>query len=691
MSERIHRDFQAYCPRVPVLEKAQLFSLKLERADIANVRRLYVDALLLSGKHIIPVPFILVTNDGAAVLHEHHRALHAEVRKWLQKTVTVWVATKKPDANLVADVFEKDASTRDEILNAANDPNRAFPALAPYAALFNEAERYANLSPFVLGRSVQDHNPGFGYGVRTLAAAASAVSAPSQVFADLTRRLRPRLREASGRADVSVWLDAPREHVAEIVDRLRAATSPSGVAIVSQRGDDAAAELRSAGAEVLQMSRPGCNGLGVLDEWLGIFRNHARKYIDVSLPAGPAATGVSASKRPLRVLFALRPSAQSVFGGDVVQVRETAEALRRRGHFVEISMALSLDASGFDIVHLTNITVPPETLPQAQSVAGFSGAVVLMPIFTDHSDEAVWGMNVTPAVYASHEGLEDLEAKLRTIEARALSVGSIMPPPQRSDIIEGYTGSQKATLDLVDFVIANADSEMHRLYRYLSCDVPYAVVPSCANPLVYGAHARDRFVARFGFEDFVLLAGRYEARKNQLNFFHAMADFGLPLLFIGNNYDASFGTLVRMHRPGNAAYIGHLAEEDLAGAFAAARIVAVPSWDEVVSLTSLNAAISGASMVLTRNSYEHEYFRDDAEYCDPGSVGSIASAVLRAWQTHDARAERRAHLVSRVASEYNWDKCAERTEQSYYRVLACNPRGDGRRARASAATSNGVR
>ncbi len=248
-------------------------------------------------------------------------------------------------------------------------------------------------------------------------------------------------------------------------------------------------------------------------------------------------------------------------------------------------------------------------------------------------------------------------------------------------MIEGYTQMQRATLDVVDFLVANAHSEMHRLYRYLTCEIPYSVAPSCANPRIYGKHAKAKFVERFGFEDFVLMAGRYEGRKNQLNFLQATRDLGFPVLCIGNNYHATFGKILRIHRPGTAAYIGHLPEDQLAGAFAAARVVAIPSWDEVVSLTSLNAAISGASMVLTRNSYEHEYFADDAEYCDPGSVVSIASAVRRAWETHEARSERRELLAERVTAQYNWDRSAALTEEAYYRVLHHNPRRERRLAR----------
>lgn len=687
MSERIQRDFDAYCIPVPALTQARLFSLKLEHADVPPGHRRYVDAVLLSDDELVAVPFIYLAENGEALLPERSRLLHPAVREWLSKTAAEWAASKGGDATPQADLFDNDLALRTQLLEALEKNDRAFAGLSPYATLFTEAERYASLTPFVMGRTVVDFNPGFGYGLRTLSQAAADVCVAPGTMSPLAERLRPTLEVRDTPADVAVWLDCDSQMLADTLETLRGFTRPGGFAIVSVRGEHAAEALRTVGADVVKMTRPGCEGLGALNEWLGVVTvDAATTRHELQVAQSRVAPSIAVAARPLRVLFALRPSAENVFGGDVVQVRETAQALRERGHFVEVSTAPSLKADGFDVVHLTNITVPPETLPQAQSVAGFEGAVVMMPIFTDHCDETVWGMNASASVFGSHDDLADLHNKLQFIEARNLQVGRLLPPPARMEMADNYTPMQKATLEFVDFAIANAHSEMHRLYRYLSCEVPYAVAPSCANPQVYGPHTRERFVERFGFEDFVLLAGRYEPRKNQLAFFEATRELGLPLLFIGNNYNGSFARILRVHRPGRAAYIGHLPETDLAGAFAAARVVAIPSWDEVVSLTSLNAAISGASMVLTRNSYEHEYFMDDAHYCDPGSISSIATAVRRAWDTHEARAERRGLLVERVIRDYNWQRSAELTEQAYYRVLHHNPRRENRLARLSSAS-----
>lgn len=678
---RLHRDYRAYfLPQQPFsTSEARLASLKLEALSVGEFRRRYVDAVLLDGETIVPVPFVRIAEDGDVLLHEFHLALGESICGWLKDTIAKWYASKPADADLEADIFSKDDDVTNAFVESSDVVRRAFPGVSAYAMLFDEAERYANLTPFVYQRRIADFSPGYGYGISTLSGIASELYHGPNSLQQIAQRLRSPVRELppESKIDVAVWLDAPENQIETMVARLRDSVDENGIVIVSQRGQSAARRLAGLGADVLPMCRAGADAFGSLDEWLGVFvRNRAPQE-----KAPEHRSSISVSPRPLRVLFGLRPSAERTFGGDVVQVRETADALRKRGHFVEVRTNPKLDASGFDVVHLTNLTVPNETLPQAQSVADFDGAVFLMPIFTDHADEAAWGMHTAQALFLLSDGNDDLSAKLNALETRTLAIPGFAPPPLRNGMFPDYEKVQQAILPCIDYVLANAHSEMNRFYRYLGCDVPYAVAPSCANPLIYGAHRKQRFINRFGMSDFVLLPGRYEHRKNQIMFFEAAASLGLPILCIGRNYDPFFGYAMRKHRPRNVAYIGHLPEEDLAGAFAAARVAAVPSWDEVVTLTSLNAAISGASMLLTRNSYEHEYFGDDAEYCDPASVASIRNGLVRAWTTHDARAERRMRLADRVTREYNWERSAQITEEAYYRVLQHNPRRELRLTR----------
>jgi glycosyltransferase involved in cell wall biosynthesis len=674
---RTHHEYGAYCIAVPTPGNARLFSLKVETLSLGSARRRFVDAVLLDGERVSIVPFIRVCSDGSIIMQERYANLPGVLVAALVQQTQKWLQSKGADAVLDATTFLRDIEI-EEALALSETNGRALPGLAPYGVLFDEAERYANLTPYVRGRHVADLNGGFGYGVHTLAQVANSVTALPGGSVSLAQRLWGGRELAP--PDVAVYLDASGD-VADTLELARELAPSARLVLVSQKGQEAADAIQRAGAEAVKMRRPGCESLGDLDETLGVFRLDAARVTTV--PELTPRSNVSVSPKPLKVLFALRPSSETAFGGDVVQVYETAKALRARGHDVQVSTSSRLSPHGFDVVHLSNLTSVAETLAQAQSVSDFDGAVAMMPIYIDHADETMWGMFSTLGAFLSSESDEDLQAKLSALERRALSVEHLQPPPARNEMMPGYESMQRAILANVDLLIANAHTEVHRIYRYLDCSIPYQIAPSAAAPATYGAFARAAFSSRYGFDDFVLIAGRYEPRKNQLILFEALRGLGYPLVCIGSNVEAPIAHALRAYRPSDVSYIGFLAESELAGAFAAARVVAIPSWDEVVSLTSLNAAISAASLVLTRNSYEHEYFRDDAEYCDPGSVESLKGALRRAWESHDRRAARRRALARRVTHEYSWERSAELVESAYYRILQDNPRREERLRRAA--------
>ncbi len=152
------------------------------------------------------------------------------------------------------------------------------------------------------------------------------------------------------------------------------------------------------------------------------------------------------------------------------------------------------------------------------------------------------------------------------------------------------------------------------------------------------------------------------------------------LVFIGATDFDNFAETLRQHWPENLTVFPFMNEQDLAGAFAAARVGVCPSWVESGSLVTLQAAACGASTVVTRNTSVHEYLEADSEYCDPGDYHSIADAIERAWTAHDERAARREKLIARMRTEYTWDRSAEALEQVYYGLLENNPRGRRRLA-----------
>jgi glycosyltransferase involved in cell wall biosynthesis len=124
---------------------------------------------------------------------------------------------------------------------------------------------------------------------------------------------------------------------------------------------------------------------------------------------------------------------------------------------------------------------------------------------------------------------------------------------------------------------------------------------------------------------------------------------------------------VRRHGPADLLVMPHLPQAELASAYTACRVHALPSWAETCGLVNLEAGACGAAVVAGVLGYECEYLGDLADYCDPADVDSIAAAVRRAWDRRDpARADR---LRRRVLDRFTWAETARATFDAYRRVL----------------------
>jgi glycosyltransferase involved in cell wall biosynthesis len=108
----------------------------------------------------------------------------------------------------------------------------------------------------------------------------------------------------------------------------------------------------------------------------------------------------------------------------------------------------------------------------------------------------------------------------------------------------------------------------------------------------------------------------------------------------------------------------------LAGAYAAARVHALPSWGEICGLVNLEAAACGAAVVTGTQGYELEYLTDLADYCDPSDVNSIQTTVQTAWDRYPRDVARREKLRVRVRDRFTWEASARATFEAYCRVLA---------------------
>ena len=226
---------------------------------------------------------------------------------------------------------------------------------------------------------------------------------------------------------------------------------------------------------------------------------------------------------------------------------------------------------------------------------------------------------------------------------------------------------RRSLLRMADAVLPNSRAEALQLVRVFDADpARLRVVPNGVDPRFAGA-SPDLFRSLHGDEEFVLYVGRIEPRKNVKGLIEAVRKAGMHLVVIG---DAPPGreAYLRACRSAGAASVRWLpaVEHDdpvLASAYAAARVVALPSWFETPGLAALEAALAGRAVVVTPYGCAREYFGEYAEYARPDRPRELAKALARAWWSGpDLRLAR--HVVER----FLWSEVALQTAEVYDQV-----------------------
>lgn len=154
------------------------------------------------------------------------------------------------------------------------------------------------------------------------------------------------------------------------------------------------------------------------------------------------------------------------------------------------------------------------------------------------------------------------------------------------------------------------------------------------------------FTDRFGAADFVLFVGDLgNRRKNVKRLIEACAIAELPLCLVGTLDRSTLAGAQVARAAENGAgvrYLGVLDRAMLLSGMAACRVFALPSLMEGIGLAAIDAAVAGASAVVTRNGGLQEYLGGYAQYVAPRSVRSIANGLRQAWLTRPAESERAA-------------------------------------------------
>ena len=328
-------------------------------------------------------------------------------------------------------------------------------------------------------------------------------------------------------------------------------------------------------------------------------------------------------------------------GGGENQLVQTGRHLEERGMTIRLFSPWNDRIADARLLHLFGMS--REGLELARVARAAEVPVVLSPICW-FEPRAIAALAASPA----HRAFDLAKWSLKVVAPRLPSW-------------------RRALLAAADAVLPNSEAEARQLVRLFGLD-PKAilVVPNGVRPEFAFASASS-FRARYGSEDFVLYVGRVEPRKNVLGLIEGLRKTGLPLVVIGEpppGHEA-YAQQCRSSGRGLVRWLGRLEHDDglLGSAYAAARVLALPSWFETPGLAALEAALAGCAVVVTPFGCTREYFGDRVEYARPDRPAEIGLALRKAWRDGP-----HSGLAAHLTSHYLWSHVSRRTAEVYDQV-----------------------
>lgn len=357
-----------------------------------------------------------------------------------------------------------------------------------------------------------------------------------------------------------------------------------------------------------------------------------------------------------RVAFITRSTLATVPGGDTVQVMETAKGLARYGIHADIFPAdARIDYALYDLLHFFNINRPADMLVHIRRAGK---PYVVSPVYINYSGYDRYFRKGAGGWLLSK--LDNHHAEYTKNIARWLRGADKLV--SKEYIWKGHRGSVKEILRNASMLLPNSLSEMERIGGDFSFSGSWCVVPNGVDEDVFDEDGhpvqKDPLM--------VVCAARIEGIKNQLHLIRALNDTPYQLFLIGAHAPNQRGYYreCRKLASGNIHFIGRIPQQEVKAYYRRAKVHVLPSWFETTGLSSLEAAAMGCQVVITHYGDAHEYFSQDAFYCDPSSPASIRQAVEEAAAGGDT-----VSLRQRIHSHYTWEKATRKTYEAYRMVL----------------------
>lgn len=348
-----------------------------------------------------------------------------------------------------------------------------------------------------------------------------------------------------------------------------------------------------------------------------------------------------------------RPNLFSVSGGDTVQIIKTASALKDIGVDVDVLIHSNIDYSKYNLLHFFNIIDPEDILGHTLKS---NLPYVVSTIYVDYKEYDKLHRKDTLGVLSKifpHDTIEYFKTLAKYIY-KGEKVSTL------KFFLKGHRRSIQCIIKNASLLLPNSESEYQRLEKDYSIKQKYIVVPNAIDPILF---KHDEQYER----NIILCVARIEGRKNQLNVIRALKDTSYKVIFIGaiSPNQQNYYKQCKAEATENMQFFDFMNQEQLLDYYSKAKVHILASWFETTGLSNLEAGAMGCNLVVGRRGDVEEYFDNNVEYCEPGDLQSIRTAVEKSWNK-DASST----LQSKIFNNFTWKVTAKKTHEAYQTILS---------------------
>lgn len=231
----------------------------------------------------------------------------------------------------------------------------------------------------------------------------------------------------------------------------------------------------------------------------------------------------------------------------------------------------------------------------------------------------------------------------------------------------------KQLLDIADKIVVNSIMEVESLSSVYDIDYDiFSVIYNGVEDEYFNSNSGKKFEEKYDLLNtkYILNVANIENRKNQLNFLKALKSFPeLKLVTIGHARDEKYAAECASIGGDQFIFIGDLpyGSDILHSAYKGCEFFVMPSTLETPSIAALEAAASGAKILITSIGSTQEYFKNHAHYIDPFDLESIKNALIAIMQS-----EQNKILKNHISKLYRWSIITHELEKLYINTLCSN-------------------